>query len=637
MAYRTNPFLERMSERTTSDQEFVRLFSPKILERLSDDTFEGAVHIFRSPPGGGKTTLLRALTPAALRAFWNARRSTEMNEAYQRLIGRGVLDEAEGPKLLGVLLSCASGYADLPPGASATQEGLFRALLDCRVVLRSLRSLALLLGFETPDQLDSLVLEYDEIAKDFKHIPVSASARELVAWAEREERSVYSQLDSLQGTPIAEFPGHVRFEGVLWLQAVRFFRDGRQVAPKRLLMIDDLHKLRKKQRTLLIGELSELRPAIPIWLAERSIALGEELLSQGVRQGRDIRHYPLEEMWGTGSQHQFNTFAQNILDRRLFLQNDVPKVSFSQYLRSTFNSDECKSEVHRGMQALRTQLDGYTDKTRYSAWLEEANKYFADESVDAIRELYATKILITRDESKSQLALELGPLSADELDDRDNSQVQAAAEIFIHNEHGIPHYFGVEKLCTLATSNVEELLSLAAGLFEGLQAKQVLGKPLYLSPAEQEKLLKKAAKSRRDFIPKNHTEGTRAQRLLDSIGGYCRERTFLPNAPYAPGVTGIRLDFRELARLKPSDGKILEPYGVLARVLGECVAENLLVTRPSAPSASREGGTIFYLNRTLCAHYSLPLQMGGWQDVAAEALVEWMTSGRKPDRQQRLG
>src|SRR5580700_11294656 len=125
MAYRANPFLDRMSERTTSDQEFVRLFSPKILERLADDAFEGAVHIFRSPPGGGKTTLLRAFTPMALKAFWNARRSPDMSESHKTLLARGVLDEHEGPRLLGVLLSCASGYADLPPGAALAQEGLF--------------------------------------------------------------------------------------------------------------------------------------------------------------------------------------------------------------------------------------------------------------------------------------------------------------------------------------------------------------------------------------------------------------------------------------------------------------------------------------------------------------------------------
>src|SRR5690606_17743786 len=149
MAYHTNPFLERMSERTTSDIDFVRLFSPKILEKLPEDSFSGGVHIFRSAPGAGKTTLLRAFTPTALRSFWSSRRAPELAESFQKLVSRGVLSDDDRPQFLGVLLSCASGYADLPPGADIKQEGLFRALLDCRIVLRTLRSVATLLGFST--------------------------------------------------------------------------------------------------------------------------------------------------------------------------------------------------------------------------------------------------------------------------------------------------------------------------------------------------------------------------------------------------------------------------------------------------------------------------------------------------------
>lgn len=52
MAYSPNPFLERMSERTTSDMEFVRLFSPKILEKLAEDAFEGDRGIGRALHGG---------------------------------------------------------------------------------------------------------------------------------------------------------------------------------------------------------------------------------------------------------------------------------------------------------------------------------------------------------------------------------------------------------------------------------------------------------------------------------------------------------------------------------------------------------------------------------------------------------
>jgi hypothetical protein len=636
MAYRANPFLERMSERT-SDQEFVRLFSPKILEKLAEDAFEGAVHMFRSPPGGGKTTLLRAFTPSALRAFWNARRAPDMGEASQRLVAHQVLNDQTGPQVLGVLLSCASGYADLPPGAALDREGLFRALFDCRVVLRTLRSLAVFLGYSSNQQLDGVTLAYDSVANDLKSIPTQGSASHLIAWAEQRERAVYAALDAMAGKNGIGMSPHVRFEGVLWLQSVRFKVDGKEVAPRRLLMIDDVHKLRRKQRSMLIEELTELRPSIPVWLAERSIALGDQLIAQGAREGREVRDYPLEELWTSGrGQYQFATFAQNILDRRLDAQTEIPPGAFSQYLRGELHPDDVRDQIERGFAALREDVSRYRNNPRYAEWVAKAEANLANLSLESLREFYSTRILLARDALKKQMSLELAPLPAEELDQRDSAQVSGAAEIFLHEELRIPYYFGLDRLCVMATNNVEELLFLAAKLYDALRAKQILRKTeLLLSPKEQEKLLKESAARKRDFIPKNHTEGSRGQRLLDAIGSYCRERTFLPNAPYAPGVTGVRLSLQELGKL--NSGKLGSLGETLTKVLAECVAENLLVSRTSAASTSRDGGTVFYLNRTLCAHYDLPLQTGGWQDVEANKLVEWMERGRIPVKLQHLG
>lgn len=635
MAYRTNPFLERMSESTTSDQEFVQLFSPKILERLPDDAFESGVHIFRSPPGGGKTTLLRAFTPSVLRAFWNARSTLEMRESYQSLVARGVLDEQNGrPQMLGVFLSCASGYADLPPGAAIEQEGLFRALLDCRIVLRTLRSLSPLLGFSSTDHLGDIKLEYADSAKDLKSIPLVASALDLSRWAEQQERSVYSQLDSIIGAAHTGVSPHVCFEGVLWLHEVRFLLGGKPIAPKRMLMIDNVHKLRRRQRSLLIDELSVLRPPIPVWLAERNLALGEELLSQGVRQGRELA---LEELWAAArGQHQFAAYAQNILDRRLNAQNIIPPGSFSQYMRAQFQPDELRVEIDRGIEAFHAHTQRHRQNPFYTEWLAKADQYIADPSFESLLELYSTRILIARNEGKRQMALDLSPLPVQALDDRDSSQLQGAADIFAHDELKIPYYFGIERLCLMATNNVEELLELAAALYQGLQAKQVLRRPeLLLSPHEQEKFLKEVAKRKREFISKAHTEGTRARRLLDAIGEYCYHKTFQPSAPIAPGVTGVRLSQSELGKLQSKEGPIAERSATLRRVISECVAENLLVARPSAASTGRDSGTIFYLNRTLCAYYNLPLQMGGWQDIDVGDLLEWVEHAT-PDRHKRL-
>src|SRR3990167_480597 len=635
MAYNSNPFLERMSERTTSDMEFVRLFSPKILEKLAEDAFEGAVHVFRSAPGAGKTTLLRAFTPSALRAFWNSRTRPELAESFQKLVNRGVLTEGDSPQLLGVFLSCASGYADLPSSEGLQQEGLFRALLDCRIVLRTLRSLGALLGLGSPEQLAAIKLDYAAVPA-LQGIPVLDSALELATWAEEHEQRVYAHRDAFWGPLGGGLPTLVLFEGLLWLQPIQLQYAFETVAPQRLLMVDDMHKLRRKQRTMLIDELTVMRPSIPIWLAERTVALGAELLSQGAREGRDLREYNLDKMWSDAKGlSQFVSYAQNIVDRRMKNQDVVPVGSFTQCLRDELVSSEVRAQLTEGIQRFRNEVERHQSSQRYLQWLARAEQYTNEPNVESLVELYVTRILLVRDESKRQMSLDL-TLTEEELEDRDSSQVRAAAELFMHEELGIPYYFGFDRLCVMATNNVEELLALSAALYVGLQAKQVLRKAeLILSPQEQEKLLRDAAGRKREFIPKSHTEGTRAQRLLDSVGAFCYDQTFAPNAPYAPGVTGVRLSRAELVKLT-SPGAFGPPGLVLQRVLAECAAENLLVQRESQATWSRDSGTVFYLNRSLCAHYGLPLQMGGWRDVTVGELMRWMERRLTPSRKSQI-
>lgn len=635
MTYRSNPFLKRMTEKTTSEQEFVRLFSPKILDRLPEQTFENGLHLLRSPPGGGKSTLLRAFTPSVLRAFWSARRATEMAESFQGLVARGVLLENDPrPQLLAISLSCASGYADLPPGISTEDESLFRALFDCRVVLRALRSLPILLGYSSSDRLDGISLEYGDAAEDFKSIPTDTSAKELLRWAEQRERSVYAQLDSIGNRSRADLPAHVRFEGVLWLKDVRFVADGNQIAPKRMLMIDDVQKLRRKQRALLIDELSVMRVQIPIWLAERSVILGEELLSQGVRQGRDV---DLEELWaGTHGPRQFAAYAQNVLERRLDTQDIVPSGAFSQYLRTHLQQDEINKEIQAGIELFRKATDRYKNEPHYAEWLKVAEQFILNPSYETLVELYSTRILIARNEGKQQMSLTLDPIPAQELEERDSAQLEGAAAIFMHEELDVPYYFGIDRLCLMASSNVDELLVLSAELYEGLRANQILRRTdLALTPHEQDKRLKEVAKRKREFISRSHNEGTRARQLLDAIGTYCRRKTFQPSAPIAPGVTGVRLSQPQLAKLFSKDGPMAMKAGTLRKVLAECVGENLLLARQSAATTGRDSGTVFYLNRTLCAYYNLPLPLGGWQDVAVDELIDWMEN-TTPDRRKPL-
>lgn len=635
MARFTNPFRERKSEQTTSDQEFVRLFSPKILDRLPEPAFANGVHLFMSPPGAGKTTLFRAFTPTALRSFWGNSKVPGIQESAKTLLDRGVLDPKEGPQMLGVALSCSSGYADLPPGASLQDEGLFRALFDCRVVLRTLRSLSAFVGVSGPEALSDVVLEYPGDAADLKVVPREKSASRLAAWAEQCEKDVYSQLDAVAGGDTAKMPAHVRFEGILWLNSVRFVQKGRPIAPRRLLMVDDLQSLRRKQRDLLCKEFIDLRVNSPIWLAQRTEVLGEEILVQGGREGRDIHVYALDELWSAGGGRAFVTFAQNVLHRRLEGQDILPKVPFEQYLKTQIRDAAVRERLEKGIEKFRELAAKYRGEAQYAEWLARADSESAIPTVEALQALYTTSILIARNEGKRQIALV--PLAAEELDDRDSSALRAAAEIFTHEELGLPYYFGIDRLCAMATSNVEELLGLTAVLYDALEAMQMLRRPeIALQAEEQEKLLVQAARSKKEFIPRIHEHGTKSLSLLEGIGSFCRERTFVPNAPIAPGVTGIRLSDAEMDQLMQGKGGPAEAVSSLRRVLAECVANNLLVAKESSATTGREGGTTFYLNRMLCACYGLPLQYGGWQDVSVGALLEWMHRGRALARKKDL-
>ena len=638
MGFSTNPFLQRVSEKTSSDEDFVRLFSPKILDRLPEAVFEGGVHVFLSPPGGGKTMLLRAFTPTVLRAFWYNKSADVIEEASGRLVARGILDPTTEPRFLGVMLSCAFGYADLPPGAGHASHGLFRALFNCRVVLRSLRSLVRLLGTAADTEvLRNVHLDYEQGADTLVHIPRTGSAFELLEWAESTERMVYAELDSLTPKSQQEMPSHLRLESVLWLQQVAFVRDGAKLSIRRMLMIDDMHKLRDAQAATLREELIEIRPSIPVWLAQRTIALGPMLLSPGARNGRDVTSHRLDELWKDGrGPTQFAGFAESILDRRMREQQVIPSASFVGHIAE--HAQEVPREtVQETLARLGKEIGAHARDPRFAEWVQAAEEARERGGVGAVRDLYKIRIRISRQERKRQGAFDFEPLPVEDLEDGESGKDDAAAELFMHQDLKLPYYFGSARLYKMATNNAEELLALGGRLFDRMRALRVLRKEPILSPTEQEKIFTSAATERLEFIPKSHTEGARARNLLKGIGSYCHERTYLPSASYAPGVTGVRLSNSQLQRLKSNEpAGLLREINLLRRVLSECVAENLLFCDLSEASGSREAGTIFWLNRLFCVEFSLPLQKGCWQPVEIEDMIEWMRRGPAPVRNRSL-
>ena len=107
-----NPFRMRVSEKIASDTTFLRLFGSGVLDLIPEEDTLSQPQIFRSAPGGGKTSMLRVFTPSILVNLHANRRSKEHKDLYAKLKGLGVVGDS-GPKLLGVMLSCGKNYAAL--------------------------------------------------------------------------------------------------------------------------------------------------------------------------------------------------------------------------------------------------------------------------------------------------------------------------------------------------------------------------------------------------------------------------------------------------------------------------------------------------------------------------------------------
>ena len=107
-----NPFRLRASKRSVHDEQFVRLFAAGVLDLVNDadDPWSGVVFL-RSAPGGGKTTLLRLLTPGPLRKVFRMQ-DEDIRPTRDALIKSGAVT-ADGPAILGVMIAFTNEYRDL--------------------------------------------------------------------------------------------------------------------------------------------------------------------------------------------------------------------------------------------------------------------------------------------------------------------------------------------------------------------------------------------------------------------------------------------------------------------------------------------------------------------------------------------
>jgi hypothetical protein len=644
-----NPFLLRASEQTESDDTFVRWFSPRVLEILEDsqESLWNKLRIFRSAPGGGKTSLMRLFTPNSLLTLCRlGDRSSNSRELFQRLKQLGVVDET-GPKLLGIFLDCARGnlenldQLDIEP---AKQNRLLLSLLNARIVLAALRGALELKGLRYPEAsaLEQLeILSSPDISSISIQLP--CSGKSLYDWAYDIERNICDALDSLITPKDASLPGHDSLIALNIIRPEHIIHNGQPVAERVVLMLDNFHRLTEKQRRFLLQEVVESRVPIGIWIAERLVALDvDELLSDGAILGRDHDGIiNLETFWQRDSR-RFEKLVKNIADYRVIETANRKIESFDLCIQNSLETDKWQTKFIEGTQVVAERIRArVTRKHDYDEWIRvteiESSNSNPQESAISWRTL---EILIERQERKPrQLTLFDSPIEVDELERRNSSSVREAAELFFCQEFNIPYYYGISRLATMASSNIEQFLWLAGNLFEESLSAAFLKQRIEIPPDRQQQILKRSVEERWNSMPQDVQYGRDVRNFLEAIGEFSKLQTNRPNAPYVPGITGIAITMSDRNKLQDAKQLDKDPgLAKLSRVIKTCVANNLLHAALDRKQGQKgeERKMLLYLNRMLCIHFDLPLGYGGWNKQSLPELVTWLNFGFKPPKQLEL-
>ncbi len=629
-----NPFRLRAAEAIENDVTFLKLFGPGMLDLLADDpSLWDKPQLIRSAPGAGKTSLLRLFTPAALVNLYAFRGSDDLKELYQRMVSLGALNE-DGPQLLGVFLSCARNYGILEDLEfdSVRKHRLLFGLLNARIVLATLRAGLALRGLRYPDDLSRLQISAEALAEMRAGGLRDASGTSLHQWATDLEETVCDAIDSFSSGAHGPLPGSDTLYSLTLMRPGMLMLDGSAVATHVLLLLDDVHHLTHGQRVLLLKSVAELRAGVGIWLAERFEALStDEMLETGVTEGRDYEGEILIERFWRRSARKFENLLMSVADRRASAALTVEVTSLDACLQASLDGTEWQSKYENAVPVIKIRLGELArNSTLFVDWIRAQETKTGSEREKAIA-WRSLEILIHREMKRAQTSFDF-PLSTADLDEKTDSGVKAAAELFLSQEFDLPYYFGPKRLASLASWNIEQFMRLAGDEFEEVVSSSLISKSTTLNPGRQDALLRGASRALWTEIPRRARFGEHVQRLLSSIGRFCKSRTYEDSAPYDQGVTGVAISMKDREQLQSKEFMSRHPeYRILADVLAAAIANNFLEAQLDYKV---KGGTwmVLNLNRLLCVSYDLPLQYGGFKERPLRDLYAWTVGGYEPKK-----
>lgn len=635
-----NPFFKRASERATDDGEFLDLFAPGAIDKVSESEnrlWESPV-ILESTPGGGKTSLLRLFSPGPLRMLSQAY-SEQRNEIRERLINLGALDQNGTPVILGIYLSCATGYETLH--FTNVGSDAFLYLLDLRILMQGLSDAVTLAGGRFPKDLSKLSIEVGEHS--------APPCNELADIVNGEADAAYRRLANLENEflssvstrDLSSLKIHNKLHSLEILSKVKFKYNYEEKIWKPLLLLDEVHALSANFWLVIRNLISSRNAKIPVWFGIRSQIFNlDELFAGPTWQGtgeRDYKHIHLDRDSRERRSKHFTNFIKEILDRRVYsapLEVRSKGMNFVNFLSNEL--DLQRQEILKLSDLLQNQLkDEIISSSRFSSLSSYLNNsYHTYEDLVLLCQLL---IWIQREKNKPQLDL-FGDIDKEGLKAfLLKSEVRSSAELFISKKGKLPYYFGEDKFISLSSGNVEQILRIAGRLFDRVITNARLRRGDVLGPGDQDTIIRAAAKEYWNELSRSLYKGAKIKAFLEVVGKYCNDQTYRLSAPYAPGVTGIALSVSDYELITKPDKSPLPGCTYLAELLKDCVAFNLFEINRDPTICKGKEWRVLYLNRLLCVHFELPLAYGGFKEQKLKTLISWAEGNTiLPKKQEKL-
>jgi hypothetical protein len=626
-----NPFRYRTSEQQQQQglQRFLRTYGADVLDLLPEELWDRPL-VIRSAPGGGKTSLLRAFTVDSLQAI--ASRPDDFDELHRRMVDLGVL---EPPRLrvLGARISLAQDYRDLMDlgvEADVSRKFFFR-LLDAHIIRAVCESAMTMIGGHFPRDLPNL--EVVPASGNAEHLERLGGPTGDALWeaARSADRQIRDLLDSVLPVSWDDARGHASLYSLRALSGADLVVRGDSLKARPLVMFDDGQELSADQRDSLLDALTDRDLDLPRWYTERYSALDpEEVIGDG-EPGRGYVPLHLEqESRLMGGQirrgrrvRPFEAMLIDVAERRarkpLADYGDETESGFAEFLDVETTEMDLDADLLAVVRQRVLSLAG--GHTRYDAWLADTDRLSGVEALLRWREL---EIVITRDRDRTQLELLDLALTPDDLKGQSDAAIREAAALFLRQEFRLPYYFGPQRLARLASQNIEQFLTLSGNLFEEMLALLTLRRRPFLDAQSQDRIVRVSSEAMWQAIPHRRSYGRDIQQLLLRVAALAHKDTYRPKAPYAPGVTGTALSMRDRARLLDPDVRQRLPGAeTLFRALGGAIGHNFL-SADLDRSVKGKRWMVLYLNRLLCARFSLPVGYGGFRERSLEEMCSWM-------------